>query len=202
MFVKNAGQILILKIKPASSNSFMSRLYQKYHQEIISFLKKDLKKNNSQAVPGVEKVVINMGIGDISKDKNAMAKAAKTLALITGQKAQERKAKKAIADFKIRKNDVIGLRVTLRGKRAFVFLDKLFSVVLPKVRDFQGISKKSFDGSGNYTLGLSEQLIFPEVDYDTIDKIRGLEVTIVTTSKNDKEAKSLMSALGAPFAKD
>jgi len=179
----------------------MSRLLKKYQKEIVPALKKKLKKDNSLAVPKVTKVIINVGIGDIAKDKTAREKAIKTLADMTGQTPQIRPAKKAIAEFKIRQGDPVGLKVTLRGKRAYHFLDKLFSLVLPKVRDFQGVSREAFDGSGNYTLGLSEQVIFPEVDYDTIDRVRGLEITLVTDTQDDQEALVLLEALGMPFAK-
>ncbi|OGD63834.1 50S ribosomal protein L5 [Candidatus Beckwithbacteria bacterium RBG_13_42_9] len=180
----------------------MDRLYQEYQKKIVPALQKELKKTNYLAVPRVEKVIVNVGIGDLARDKKTREKSEKTIMLITGQKPQLRLAKKAIADFKIRRGDVIGLKVTLRSKRAFEFLDKLFSIVLPRVRDFQGVSSKGFDGSGNYTLGLTEQVIFPEVDYDTIDRVRGLEITIVTNTKDDKEARTLLKALGMPFEKD
>jgi len=180
----------------------INRLYQKYQQEVVPKLQQELGKPTPLAVPRITKVVVNMGIGDVAKDKGMREKAARTLMLITGQKPQARLAKKAIADFKIRKGDVIGLKVTLRYKRAYDFLDKLFALVLPKVRDFQGLPKRGFDGSGNYTLGLTEQIIFPEVDYDTIDRVRGLEITIVTTAKDDQEAKLLLEALGMPLEKN
>lgn len=179
----------------------MSRLLEKYQKEIVPSLQKQLGKANPLAVPGVTKVVVNVGMGDIVKDQTAREKAIKTLADITGQKPQLRSAKKAIADFKVRQGDPIGLKVTLRGKRAYHFLDRLFSLVLPRVRDFQGVPRDAFDGSGNYTLGLGEQVIFPEVNYDTIDRVRGLEITIVTDTSDDKEALALLEALGMPFEK-
>ena len=179
----------------------MSRLFEKYQEKIVPALKEKLGKDNLLAVPKVVKVIVNIGIGDIVKDKTMREKAVKTLTQMTGQKPQACSAKKAIAEFKTRKGDMIGLRVTLRRKRAYDFLDKLFSLVFPQVRDFQGVSRKSFDGSGNYTLGLTEQIIFPEVDYDTIDRVRGLEITIVTSTNDDKEAEVLLETLGMPFEK-
>ena len=179
----------------------MNRLLKKYQEKIVPNLQKQLKKANRLAVPQVEKVVVNVGIGDIVKDKTLKEKAIQTLSQITGQKPQIRVAKKAIAEFKTRRGDTVGLKVTLRKKRAYDFLDKLFSLVLPQVRDFQGVKIEAFDGSGNYTLGLTEQIIFPEADYDTIDRVRGLEITIVTTTQNDAEARALLKALGMPFAK-
>lgn len=179
----------------------MTRLYKRYQEEIRLELGKKLGKASLLAVPKIDKVVVNMGIGDIAKDKTMKEKAISSIIQLTGQRPESCVAKKAVAEFKTRKGDVIGLRVTLRRKRAYDFLDKLFSLVLPQVRDFQGLSLKGFDGCGNYSLGLAEQIIFPEVDYDTIDRIRGLEITIVTTSKEDKEAKKLLKALGMPFKK-
>lgn len=177
----------------------MSRLQEKYREEIMPKLIEKLGAKNQLAVPRIVKVIVNMGIGDIVKDKPVRDKAMTTIMKLTGQKPQLCSAKKAIAEFKTRKGDIIGLRVTLRGKRAYDFLDKLNSVVLPQVKDFQGVSRHSFDGSGNYTLGLAEQIIFPEVEYDTIDRTRGLEITIVTSTRDDREAVLLLEALGMPF---
>lgn len=179
----------------------MNRLLKKYREEVIPSLKEKLREKNALAVPRLVKVIVNMGIGDVAKDKAQREKAINTLAAITGQIPQVRPAKKAIADFKTRRGDPIGLKVTLRGKRAYDFLDRLISLVLPRVRDFQGVSREAFDGHGNYTLGLTEQVIFPEVDYDKIDRIRGLEISLVTSAKNDEEALLLLSALGMPFEK-
>jgi large subunit ribosomal protein L5 len=179
----------------------MSRLLEKYQKKIAPALQKKLGKTNLLAVPQVTKVVVNVGIGDLVKDQTAREKASQTLAALTGQKPQVKSAKKAIADFKLRQGDPVGLKVTLRGKRAYHFLDRLFSLVLPRVRDFQGVPRGAFDGSGNYTLGLTEQVIFPEVNYDTIDRVRGLEITIVTDTEKDEEARALLEALGMPFEK-
>lgn len=180
----------------------MNRLEEKYQKEIIAVFQKEFNIKNSLAVPKIVKVVINVGIGQISSDKPAQEKAINVLAAITGQKPTIRKAKTAIAEFKIRRGTIVGLTVTLRKKRMYQFLDKLFTIVLPRVRDFQGLKRSAFDQQGNYTLGLKEQIIFPEVDYDKIDKIRGLEVTIVTSTKNKKQALRLLELLGMPFEKE
>jgi len=171
----------------------------KYRKKIAPRLAKKLGKKNLLAVPRIVKVVINVGIGDIAKDKEKREKAINTLASVTGQKPQIRPAKKAIAEFKIRQGDPIGLKVTLRGRRAYDFLQKLFTVVLPRVRDFQGVKRGSFDKQANYTLALTEQIIFPEVDYDKIDRVRGMEITFVTSTSDKKEAKALLEELGLPF---
>jgi len=170
-----------------------------YREKIRPKLAKKLGKKNLLAVPRILKVVVNAGIGDIAKDKEKREKAINTLASITGQRPQIRPAKKAIADFKIRQGDPIGLKVTLRGRRAYDFLQKLFTIVLPRVRDFQGVKRGSFDRQANYTLALTEQIIFPEVDYDKIDRVRGMEITFVTSTKDKKEAKLLLEELGMPF---
>jgi large subunit ribosomal protein L5 len=152
-------------------------------------------------VPKVEKVVINMGVGEAVSNAKAIDSALEDLQAISGQKPVVTRAKKSIAGFKLRANMPIGVKVTLRGERMYHFLDKLFNVALPRVRDFRGVSSKSFDGRGNYTLGLREQLIFPEIDYDKVDKVRGMDVVIVTTAKTDEEARELLTQLGMPFAK-
>lgn len=180
----------------------MNRLLKKYQNKIISILEKEFKIANPLAVPKVLRVVVNMGIGDISDNKEAIKKAIDTMALITGQKPLVCPAKKAIADFKIRQGTPVGLKITLRRRRMYVFLDKLFNLVLPKVRDFQGVKRNAFDKQANYTLGLTEQTIFPEVDYDKIDKVRGLEVTIVTSTQDKKKALRLLELLGLPFEKE
>ncbi len=180
----------------------MSRLQQKYQKEIVPELKKEFKIKNDLAVPKVAKVVLNVGIGEIAHDKQALEKAKNTLAAITGQKPLIRPAKKAIADFKIRKGNSVGLKVTLRRKRMYDFLDKLFSLVLPLVRDFQGAKQNAFDQDANYTLGLKEQVIFPEVDYDKIDKVRGMEISIVISTKDKKKAARLLELMGMPFTKE
>jgi large subunit ribosomal protein L5 len=152
-------------------------------------------------VPKVEKIVINMGVGEAVSNSKVLDTAVEDLQKISGQKPVVTKSKKAIAGFKLRENMPIGAKVTLRGERMYHFLDKLFNVSLPRVRDFRGISNKAFDGRGNYTLGLKEQLIFPEIEYDKIDKVRGMDIVIVTTAKSDEEARELLTQLGAPFVK-
>lgn len=175
---------------------------EEYRQKIVPRLAKKLGKKNLMAVPRLVKVVINIGIGDLVKDKGKREKAINTLAAITGQKPQIRPAKKSIAEFKVRQGDPVGLRVTLRGKRVYDFVEKLIKVVLPRVRDFQGVKVTSFDKEGNYTLALTEQIIFPEVDYDKIDRVRGMEITFVTNTKDKKEAKALFEEMGMPFEKE
>ena len=180
----------------------MNRLKEKYHQEVVKQLMGELKHKNIMAIPRLVKIVVNVGIGEIAREKTNREKAIATLEAITGQKPSIRRAKLAIADFKIRIGDIIGLTVVLRGERMYQFLDKLISLVLPRVRDFNGISTNAFDQHGNYTLGLKEQIIFPEVDYDKIDKIRGLEITIVTSAKQKQTSQRLLELLGMPFKKD
>jgi large subunit ribosomal protein L5 len=152
-------------------------------------------------VPKIEKIVINMGVGDAVQNSKVLDAAVNDMQLIAGQKPVITKAKKSIAGFKLRENMPIGVKVTLRGERMYYFLDKLFNVTLPRVRDFRGISNKAFDGRGNYTLGLKEQLIFPEIEYDKVDKVRGMDIVIVTTAKTDEESRELLTQLGAPFTK-
>ena len=180
----------------------MNRLAKTYQQKIIPALKKDLGLKNNLAVPRIEKIVINLGIKDGAGDKGVTQKIADYISLIAGQKAIITKARVAEAAFKIRKNDPIGVKATLRGDRMYVFLDKLISIVLPRVHDFQGLSRKSFDGRGNYSLGFKEQIVFHEVDYDTIDTIRGLQITIVTNTQDDKKAEKLLELFGMPFTKE
>jgi len=180
----------------------MNRLQEKYQKQIFPILKKEFKISNSLAVPKIIKAVINIGVGDIAQDKPALEKAKESLKAITGQKPLVRPAKKAIADFKTREGNTIGFKVTLRKKRMYQFLDKLFCLVLPQVRDFQGVKRKAFDGQANYTLGLKEQIIFPEIDYDKIDKVRGMEISIVTNTKDKKMALRLLELLGMPFEKE
>lgn len=183
------------------SQNHMNRLQEKYFQKVLPSLKKEFNLANNLAVPRLVKVVVNVGIGEAGHDKNSLAKAQETLKQITGQKPLVCKAKIAIAEFKIRDGDPVGLKVTLRRKRMYQFLDKLFSLVLPKVRDFRGVKRNAFDGQANYSLGLREQIIFPEIDYDKIDKVRGLEITIITTTKDTKMAFRLLELLGMPFEK-
>ena len=176
-----------------------SRLKVRYSKEIVPALMKHFNYTNIMAVPKLEKIVINMGLGEAVANAKIMDVALGELGQIAGQRAVITKAKKSIANFKLRQNMPIGAAVTLRGERMFEFLDRLTSVVLPRVRDFRGVSMKSFDGRGNYTLGLRDQLIFPEISYEKVDKIRGMNVTIVTTARTDDEARELLKQLGMPF---
>jgi large subunit ribosomal protein L5 len=178
------------------------RLQLKYEGEIRPVLAKELGLNNVLAVPRVNKVVINAGISEDQYQDKALESMRTQLGLITGQRPANAMAKKSIAEFKIRAGQVIGLKVTLRGKRMYQFLDKLVSLVLPQIKDFGGVNPNSFDGQGNYTLGLKEQIVFPELTYDTIDKIRSLEITLVTSAKTDSQARQLIQALGVPFNKE
>lgn len=175
------------------------RLKSKYIEEIIPAMMKEFSFENKLRVPRVTKVVVNIGLGEALVSSNVVQTVARDLQLITGQKPIERKAKKSIANFKLREGQVIGLSVTLRSNNMWFFLDKLFNVSLPRVRDFRGVSSKSFDGNGNYSLGLQEQVIFPEIDYNEIDKLRGMQINIVTTSNSDEETKKLLELLGMPF---
>lgn len=176
-----------------------SRLRVRYGKEIIPALMKHFQYTNIMAVPKLEKIVVNMGLGEAVANAKIMDVAVDELGRITGQRAVITKAKKSIANFKLRQHMPIGAAVTLRGDRMYEFLDRLVSVVLPRVRDFRGVSMKSFDGRGNYTMGLRDQLIFPEISYEKVDKIRGMNVTIVTTARNDDEARELLKQLGLPF---
>ena len=177
-----------------------SRLKEKYINEVVPALMEKFQYKNVMEVPKLEKIVINMGIGDAKDNPKALESAVKELSLITGQKPIVTKAKKSIANFKLRKGMNVGTKVTLRGERMYDFLDKLMNISLPRVRDFRGISPSSFDGRGNYALGIKEQLIFPEIEYDKVDKIRGMDVTFVTTAKTDEEARELLRLLGMPFS--
>lgn len=175
------------------------KLYTKYKKEIINDLQKKLNYSSVMQVPRIEKIVINMGVGDAIKNSKAIDDAVNELTLITGQKAIITNAKHSIASFKLRKGMPIGVKVTLRGQKMWVFLEKLINIALPRVRDFRGLSVKSFDGHGNYALGVKEQIIFPEIDYDKIQKIRGMDVNIVTSAKNNKTAFLLLKSLKLPF---
>jgi large subunit ribosomal protein L5 len=177
----------------------MARLKDRYNEEIALALKERFGIENPMRIPRLEKIVVNMGVGEASQNSRALDGAMEDLAKITGQKAQMRRARKSIAGFKIREGMPVGARVTLRGERMWEFLDRLVSVALPRVRDFRGISPNSFDGRGNYALGLREQLIFPEISYDAIDTTRGLDVAVVTTTESDEEARELLRLLGMPF---
>jgi large subunit ribosomal protein L5 len=177
----------------------MSRLKGRYNEEIAPALKERFGIENPMRIPRLEKIVVNMGVGEAAQNSRALDGAMEDLARITGQKAQLRRARKSIAGFKIREGMPVGARVTLRGERMWEFLDRLISVALPRVRDFRGVSPNSFDGHGNYALGLREQLIFPEISYDAIDATRGLDVAVVTTTESDEEARELLRLLGMPF---
>jgi large subunit ribosomal protein L5 len=177
------------------------RLKDRYLNEITPALIQKFNYTTVMQVPKIEKIVINMGVGEAVSNSKVLDTAVEDLQKISGQKPVVTKSKKAIAGFKLRENMPIGAKVTLRGERMYHFLDKLFNVSLPRVRDFRGISNKAFDGRGNYTLGLKEQLIFPEIEYDKVDKVRGMDIVIVTTAKSDEEARELLTQLGAPFVK-
>ncbi len=175
------------------------RLFERYRDEIVSRLSEEFGYRNVHQVPRVEKVVVNMGVGAATQNPKLVEKATEELASITGQKPIVRKARKSIANFKLRQGQPIGAMVTLRGERMWEFLDRLLTVALPRVRDFKGVSPKAFDGRGNYTLGIREQIIFPEVNYDSVEKITGLNVTVCTTARSDAEGKALLGHLGMPF---
>ncbi|NLU53638.1 MAG: 50S ribosomal protein L5 [Clostridiaceae bacterium] len=179
----------------------MPRLLDKYNKEVAQALQAKFGYKSPMQIPKLVKVVLNMGVGDVKDNPKAIENAANELALITGQKPVITKAKKSVAAFKVREGMNIGCKVTLRGSRMYEFVDKLFNVALPRVRDFRGIGANSFDGRGNFSMGIKEQLIFPEIEYDKVDKIRGMDITFVTTAKTDEEAKELLTLLGLPFAK-
>ena len=177
----------------------MSRLRERYEKEVIPALKKEFGYGNVMAVPKIEKVVVNMGLGEATSNVKIIEVGTDELARITGQKPVTRRAKKSIAAFKVRKGQPIATSVTLRGERMYEFLDRLMSIALPRVRDFRGVSLKGFDGRGNFTLGLKDQLLFPEIDYMKVDKARGMNVSVVTTAKTDQEARKLLQLIGMPF---
>ena len=177
----------------------MNRLREKYQKEVVPALKKEFGYTNIMAIPKVTKVVINMGLGEATSNAKIIDTAADELGKISGQKAAVRRATKSIAQFKVRQGQPVGTMVTLRGQRMYEFLDRLVSIALPRVRDFKGISAKGFDGRGNYTLGLRDQIIFPEIDYMKVDKARGMNVSVVTTAKTDEEARKLLQLIGLPF---
>jgi large subunit ribosomal protein L5 len=178
-----------------------SRLKERYRQEVAPALQKEFNYKNPMQVPTLNKVVINIGMGEVIQNAKAMDAAVSDLATITGQRPVITRAKRSVAAFKLREGMQIGCMVTLRGERMYQFLDKLMNVALPRLRDFQGVSAEAFDGRGNYTLGLREQLVFPEIDYDKVDKVRGMEVSVVTTARTDEEGRRLLSLLGMPFKK-
>ena len=177
----------------------MSRLRDRYTKDVAPALKKEFGYTNVMAIPKIEKVVVNMGLGEAINNGKVLDASVDQLAQITGQKPVVTKARKSIANFKLRQGQSIGAMVTLRGDRAYEFLDRLVNVALPRVRDFKGVSPKAFDGKGNYTLGIREQIIFPEINYDKVEKIKGLNVTVVTTARNDEEGRALLKHLGFPF---
>ena len=178
-----------------------SRLKEKYQKEVVPNLQKEFSYKNPMQVPTVHKVVVNIGMGEAIQNAKAMDAAVSDLAAITGQRPVITRAKRSVAAFKLREGMQIGCMVTLRGDRMYQFLDKLMNVALPRLRDFQGVSPEAFDGRGNYTLGLREQLVFPEIDYDKVDKVRGMEVSIVTTARTDEEGRRLLKLMGMPFKK-
>lgn len=178
-----------------------SRMKDKYLKEVVPALRKEFNYSNPMQVPAINKVVVNIGMGEAIQNAKAMDAAISDLATITGQRPVITRAKRSVAAFKLREGMQIGCMVTLRGERMYYFLDKLMNVALPRLRDFQGVSPDAFDGRGNYTLGLREQLVFPEIDYDKIDKVRGMEVSIVTTARNDEEGRELLKLMGMPFRK-
>jgi large subunit ribosomal protein L5 len=180
----------------------MARLMERYQKEIVSRLGEKLGRKNKLSLPRLQKIVVNMGVGKALQDKNRMEQAAENLTQITGQRAQITKSKVAISGFRLREGNQIGCRVTLRGRRMYEFLDRLISVALPRIRDFRGINPKSFDGNGNYSLGLSEQMIFPEIDPDKVTFTQGMDVTLVTSTRNDNEARELLRMFGMPFREE
>ena len=179
----------------------MSRLYDTYKDEIVPAMIKKFGDKNTMEVPKLDKIVVNMGVGEAKENAKVLESAVKDMETITGQKAVITKAKNSVANFKIREGMSIGAKVTLRGEKMYEFLDRLVNLALPRVRDFRGVNPNSFDGRGNYALGIKEQLIFPEIEYDKVDKIRGMDVIIVTTAKTDEEARELLAQFGMPFAK-
>ncbi|WP_163328417.1 50S ribosomal protein L5 [Desulfurobacterium thermolithotrophum] len=183
------------------ADKYVPRLKEKYEKEVVPLLMKKFGYKNIMEVPKIEKIVVNMGVGEAVQNIKALENAMNDLELITGQKPSVRRAKRSEAGFKLRKGMPIGAKVTLRRDRMYEFLDRLISIALPRVRDFKGLSPKSFDGRGNYNFGLEEQTVFPEIDYDKVDKIRGMNITIVTTAETDEEAKALLEAFGFPFRK-
>ena len=178
----------------------MERLQEKYNKEIAPAMKEKFNYTSVMQIPKLEKIVLNMGVGEVRENAKALESAIRDMEMITGQKAIVTKAKKAIATFKIRQGMNIGCKVTLRGEKMYTFLDKFISVALPRVRDFRGVNPNSFDGRGNYSMGVKEQLIFPEIEYDKVDKIRGMDIIFVTTANTDAEAKELLTLFGMPFA--
>ena len=200
--LKNQAKKLKLIINnQLKGGSTLNRLKEKFNTEVTENLVKKFNYSSVMEVPKIEKIVVNMGVGDAVQNSKVLDNAVEELELITGQKPLVTKAKKSVATFRLREGMPIGAKVTLRGERMYEFLDKLIAVSLPRVRDFQGVSKKAFDGRGNYTLGVKEQLIFPEIDYDKVSKVRGMDIVIVTTANTDEEARELLANFGMPFRK-
>ena len=185
--------------KSTNTNGYQPRLKERYEQELHPQLKEQLGAGSVMDVPRLQKITLNMGIGDAKTEAKVLESALDQLTTIAGQRAQVRRARKSIASFKLREGMPVGVRVTLRGARMWEFLDRLISIALPRIRDFRGLSTRSFDGRGNFSLGIREQIIFPEIDYDSIDAIRGLDVSITTTAKDDAGAEALLRGLGMPF---
>ena len=186
----------------SATETYTPRLKEQYDREIRARLKEELGLSSIMQVPRITKITLNMGVGEAKNDAKQLDAAIEELTIIAGQRAQTRRARKSIAQFKIREGMAIGAKVTLRGARMYEFLDRLISIALPRIRDFRGLNPDSFDGRGNYSLGIREQIIFPEIDYDSINQIRGLDVAITTTATNDVQARTLLDALGFPFAAD
>jgi large subunit ribosomal protein L5 len=182
-----------------ATNGYSARMKVRYREELLPRLQRELGLSNPMQVPRLEKIVVNMGIGGALKDSRMLEAAVEDLTTITGQKPIVTKARKSIAGFKLREGAAIGAKVTLRGDRMWEFVDRLIATAIPRIRDFRGLNPRAFDGHGNYTLGLTEQLIFPEIDYDKVAKVRGMDITIVTTARNDDEGRALLVALGFPF---
>ena len=185
-----------------SGERVIPRLKQRYRDEISPALRREFSIGNVMQIPGLVKIVVNMGVGEAARDAKLIEGAVRDLATITGQKPEVKKARKSIAQFKLREGMPIGAKVTLRGDRMWEFYDRLVSLAIPRIRDFRGMSPRQFDGSGNYTFGLTEQLVFPEIDYDRIDSVRGMDITIVTTAVTDDQGRALLRALGFPFSRD
>tara|TARA_B100001123_G_scaffold443570_1_gene589963 strand:+ start:10726 stop:11367 length:642 start_codon:yes stop_codon:yes gene_type:complete len=193
-----ATKLVDSKLK--TSNRNLPVMLEKYKNEVVREMKESFSYTNTMQIPKIEKIFVNIGMGETVQDKNALSAAISDLTMITGQKPRENKAKKSVANFKLREGMIIGVSVTLRRDRMWDFFDRLVNIALPRIRDFRGINPKSFDGNGNYSLGLREQVTFPEINYTEVDKLRGLQVTINTTAKTDKESKRLLELLGVPFA--
>jgi large subunit ribosomal protein L5 len=185
-----------------ATSNYVPRLLDKYNKEIVDTLGKKFNRANRLSLPKLTKIVLNMGVGKALQDKERMKIAAEHLGLIAGQRAQVTKARVAVSGFRLRENNEIGCRVTLRGKRMYEFLDRLINLALPRIRDFRGVNPKSFDGNGNYSMGLTEQLVFPEIDPDKVTFTQGMDITFVTTTKNDDEARELLRLFGMPFRDD